>query len=87
MRSLKASNWIRLHLPGYAELKATLLASLDGNLRGTSRSKRISSRRTRTDEDSTDERLDAWEGVPDLLPNPEQLAHMKSEFQVLMFPD
>ena len=49
MKFLQATNWMRLSLPHMAEVVAPLRALMEHRLKGTSRTKRVASRRALTD--------------------------------------
>ena len=49
MKFLQATNWMRLSLPHMAEVVAPLRALMEDRLKGTSRTKRVASRRALTD--------------------------------------
>ena len=51
MKFLQEKNWMRLSLPHMAEIVAPLQALMEHRLKGTSRTKRVASRRALTDGD------------------------------------
>ena len=61
MKFLQATNWMRLSLPHMAEVVAPLRALMEHRLKGTSRTKRVASRRALMDGGWTPERVEAWD--------------------------
>ena len=88
MKFLQATNWIRLSLPHMAEVVAPLRALMEHRLKGTSRTKRVASRRALTDGDWTPERVEAWDTSREMLMNAVDLSFRRpDDCRVLMFPD
>ena len=87
MQFLQAANWMRPHLPRFAEVKAQLQALLDERLAGTRRTKVVAKRKLLVSEDWTPERVRSWEAVRRLLRDIVQLSYPKPGWRVLMFPD
>ena len=85
---LQATNWMRLSLPHMAEIVAPLRALMEHRLKGTSRTKRVASRRALTDGDWTPERVEAWDNSRDMLMNAVELSFRRlGDCRALMFPD
>ena len=88
MKFLQATNWMRLSLPHMAEVVAPLRALVEHRLKGTSRTKRVASRRALTDGDWTPERGEAWDNSREMLMNAVDLSFRRpDDCRVLMFPD
>ena len=86
MKFLQATNC--LSLPHMAEVVAPLRASMEHRLKGTSRTKRVASRRALTDGDWTPERVEAWKNSRDMLMDAVELSFRRpDDCRVLMFPD
>ena len=86
MQFLQSANWMRTHLPQFAEAKAPLQALLDGRLPGTRRTRQVATRRPLTEQDWDDDRINAWETLRRLLKELVQLSYPKPGWRVLMFP-
>lgn len=83
MGKLKASGMVFANLQVvYASDAIVVTKFLDGHLQGTPPTKRVVSRRTLTEGDLTDERLEVLEVMLDLLHGAARRAHVKPEFQV-----
>ena len=88
MKFLQAANWMRLSLPHMAKVVAPLRALMEHRLKGTSRTKRVASRRALTDGDWTPERVEAWDDSREMLMNAVKLTFWwPDDCRVLMFPD
>ena len=85
MRFIQAPSWMRLHLAHYAETIAPLQELLDKRLQGTA--KRVAARKGLTNADWTEARLEAWEATLGLLEKAVRPSHVRSGWQVFMFPD
>ena len=87
MQFLQAANWMRPHLPRFAEVKAPLQALLDDRLAGTRKTKVIAKWKPLVSEDWTPKRVQSWDAVRRLLRDMVQLSYPKPGWQVLMVPD
>ena len=86
MQFLQAANWTRLSLPDMAEVVSPLRALLERELKGTTRTKRVASRKVISEEDWSEEIQAAWQSSRELLEDAVQLNFRKQDFRVLMFP-
>ena len=82
-----AVNWMRTALPNLSEAEAPLRSLLQECLAGTTRTRRVASRRVIANEQWTQERLQAWDHVRDLVTTQVRLYHPQSDRSVLMFLD
>ena len=87
MQFLQAANWMRLSLPDMDEVVSPLRALLERKLKGTTRTKRVASRKVISEEDWSEEIQAAWQSSRELLEDAVQLNFRKQDFRVLMFPD
>ena len=88
MKFLQATNWMCLSLPHMAEVVAPLRALMEHRLKGTSRTKRIASRRALMDGDWTPKRVEAWDNSREMLMNAVALSFRRpDDCRALMFPD
>ena len=88
MKFLQATNWMRLSLPHMAEIVSPLRALMEHRLKGTSRTKKVASRRALKDGDWTPERVEAWDNSREMLMNAEELSFRRpNDCRVLVFPD
>ena len=87
MQFLQAANWMRLPLPNMAEVVSPLRALLERKLKGTTRTKRVASRKVISEEDWSEEIQAAWQSSRELLEDAVQFNFRKQDFRVLMFPD
>ena len=55
MQFLQAANWMRLSLPDMAEVVSPLRSLLERKLKGTTRTKRVASRKVISEEDWSEE--------------------------------
>ena len=78
---------MRLPLPNMAEVVSPLRALLERKLKGTTRTKRVASRKVISEEDWSEEIQAAWRSSRELLENAVQLNFRKQDIRVLMFPD
>ena len=87
MQFLQAANCMRLSLPNMAEVVSPLRALLERKLKGTTRTKRVASRKVISEEDWSEEIQAAWQSSRELLEDEVRLNFRKQDFRVLMFPD
>ena len=70
------------------EIMAPLRALMEHRLKGTSRTKRVASRRALTDGDWTLVRVEAWDNSREMSMNAFELSFRRpDDCRVLMFPD
>ena len=70
-----------------AEIVSPLRALLERKLKGTTRTKRVASRKVIPEEDWLEEIQTAWQSSRELLEDTVQLNFRKQDFRVLLFPD
>ena len=87
MQFLQAANWMRLSLPNMAEIVSPLRAFLERKLKGTTRTKRVASRKGISEEDWSEEIQTAWQSSRELLEDTVQSNFREQNFRVLLFPN
>ena len=87
MQFLQAANWMRLSLPNMAEVVSPLRELLEWKPKGTTRTKRVASRKVKSEENWSEEIQAAWQSSRELLEDAVQLNFRKQVFRVLMYPD
>ena len=88
MQFMQTANWMRLSLPtNMAEVVSPLRALLERKLNGTTRVKRVTSRKMISEEDWSEEDQAAWQSSHELFKDAVQLNFRKQDFRVLIFTD
>ena len=87
MQFLKAADWMPLYLPSVAEVVSLLRELLERKLKGTTRTKRVASRKVISEEDRSKEIQVACQSSCELLVNVVQLNFRKWEPVEVMFKD
>ncbi|CAM9333642.1 unnamed protein product, partial [Ascophyllum nodosum] len=78
---------MRLSLPNMAEVVSPLRELLEWKPKGTTRTKRVASRKVKSEENWSEEIQAAWQSSRELLEDAVQLNFRKQVFRVLMYPD